>query len=193
MVERNLAKVDVAGSNPVSRSASSDRGRGHSVIAPNVSIQNTLPLKVAPPPPIPPGGGVLFCGGSFFASCTPWISLFGIGRRTQVVRERSAKPLCGGSNPPDASTSWTRLPRQSKSLPVPHPDVPTGRCDVAGEMLDSDRRSCRGGGIGRRTGLKILRAERSVPVQIRPSVRVQWKASCYRYSGRLAQLVRALP
>jgi hypothetical protein len=41
LVERNLAKVDVAGSNPVSRSAL--RGRGHSVIAPNVPI-HTLPL-----------------------------------------------------------------------------------------------------------------------------------------------------
>ena len=41
LVERNLAKVDVAGSNPVSRSAL--RGRGWSVIAPNVSV-NTLPL-----------------------------------------------------------------------------------------------------------------------------------------------------
>ena len=29
LVERNLAKVDVAGSNPVSRSASSDRGKGN--------------------------------------------------------------------------------------------------------------------------------------------------------------------
>ena len=34
LVERNLAKVDVAGSNPVSRSAL--RGRGRSVIAPKV-------------------------------------------------------------------------------------------------------------------------------------------------------------
>ncbi len=41
LVERNLAKVDVAGSNPVSRSAL--RGRGRSVIAPKVPI-NTLPL-----------------------------------------------------------------------------------------------------------------------------------------------------
>ena len=41
LVERNLAKVDVAGSNPVSRSAL--RGRGWSVIAPSVSV-NTLPL-----------------------------------------------------------------------------------------------------------------------------------------------------
>ncbi len=83
MVERNLAKVDVAGSNPVSRSAL--RGRGHSVIAPNVPQIHFL-FKVAPPPPIPPGGGVYFM----------WD---GHRRRTQVVRERSAKPLCTGSNP----------------------------------------------------------------------------------------------
>ncbi len=43
LVERNLAKVDVAGSNPVSRSAL--RGKGHSVIAPNVPVQYTSSLK----------------------------------------------------------------------------------------------------------------------------------------------------
>ena len=44
LVERNLAKVDVAGSNPVSRSVPGHAGTwGHSVIAPNVPI-NTLPL-----------------------------------------------------------------------------------------------------------------------------------------------------
>src|SRR5512137_1780504 len=85
LVERNLAKVDVAGSNPVSRSAL--RGRGHTVIAPDVPKIHFL-LKVAPPPPIPPGGGVYF-----------------LWRRTQVVRERSAKPLCTGSNPVVASAS----------------------------------------------------------------------------------------
>ena len=50
LVERNLAKVDVAGSNPVSRSAL--RGRGWSVIAPNVSV-NTLPLVSGPAAPNP--------------------------------------------------------------------------------------------------------------------------------------------
>jgi hypothetical protein len=41
-----------------------------------------------------------------------------------------------------------------------------------GQASGSELTGCRGGGIGRRTGLKILRAERSVPVQVRPSVRV---------------------
>ena len=84
LVERNLAKVDVAGSNPVSRSAL--RGSRCPVIAPGTFVKHFL-IKVAPPPQIPPGGGVFF-----------W-------RRTQVVRERSAKPLCGGSSPPGASRS----------------------------------------------------------------------------------------
>ena len=43
-----------------------------------------------------------------YQNLDPW-------RRTQVVRERSAKPLCGGSNPPDASKALAaRLPRQEK-------------------------------------------------------------------------------
>jgi hypothetical protein len=43
LVERNLAKVDVAGSSPVSRSVPGDRDRGLPVIAPGVS-QHSLPL-----------------------------------------------------------------------------------------------------------------------------------------------------
>ena len=58
MVECDLAKVEVAGSNPVSRSQEPRR---------------SLP------------------------------GLFNVWRRTQVVRERSAKPLCIGSNPIGAS------------------------------------------------------------------------------------------
>ncbi|MBM2840622.1 MAG: hypothetical protein HW412_1150 [Bacteroidetes bacterium] len=150
---------------------------------------------MAPPPPIPPGGGVLFYEGLFGKS--PW-------RRTQVVRERSAKPLCGGSNPPDASSNSCRRLREKRALQtisllsdyshgfgrVPSSAKP--RCvigrsrendiTVPADSLGSFDRCeekpkdivvlsrCRGGGIGRRTGLKILRAERSVPVQVRPSV-----------------------
>jgi hypothetical protein len=58
VVECDLAKVEVAGSNPVSRSQEPRR---------------SLP------------------------------GLFNVWRRTQVVRERSAKPLCIGSNPIGAS------------------------------------------------------------------------------------------
>ena len=44
--------------------------------------------------------------------------------------------------------------------------VPLGKRSILDRFLKR-----RGGGIGRRTGLKILRAERSVPVQVRPSAR----------------------
>jgi hypothetical protein len=70
VVERDLAKVDVAGSTPVSRSRllffkpGSCRQRG------------------------------LFPHGTL---------AYGQGRGTQVVRERSAKPLCVGSIPTRAS------------------------------------------------------------------------------------------
>jgi hypothetical protein len=57
LVERHLAKVNVAGSSPVSRSALRTRGTWW-------LVRNGLPwvvhflFKIAPPPPIPPGGGV---------------------------------------------------------------------------------------------------------------------------------------
>ena len=67
MVERDLAKVEVAGSTPVSRSS-------------GVSL-----------PAFPtPAAAVL-------------VSPYLVGRGTQVVRERSAKPLCVGSIPTRAS------------------------------------------------------------------------------------------
>ena len=53
LVERNLAKVDVAGSNPVSRSVPLMRDKkGHSVIAPEV-LYKTLPLLSGPAAPNP--------------------------------------------------------------------------------------------------------------------------------------------
>jgi hypothetical protein len=65
VVECDLAKVEVAGSNPVSRSQE--------------------PRRLLP-------------------------GLFNVWRRTQVVRERSAKPLCIGSNPIGASpVDWIEL------------------------------------------------------------------------------------
>ena len=69
MVERNLAKVEVASSTLVSRSIFFDR-------------------------PAPRGW-------TFFARNA---NVFSRGRGTQVVRERSAKPLCVGSIPTRAST-----------------------------------------------------------------------------------------
>ena len=53
---------------------------------------------------------------------------------------------------------------------------------------------CPSGGIGRRTGLKILRVLKPVPVQVRPwapSYLLKNGESNESYNGGLAQLVRA--
>jgi hypothetical protein len=68
VVERDLAKVDVAGSTPVSRSR---------FLSPSLRSADGLFL--------------------------PGTLTYGQGRGTQVVRERSAKPLCVGSIPTRAS------------------------------------------------------------------------------------------
>ena len=65
VVECDLAKVEVAGSTPVSRS--------------------------------------IFCSLLPLAPARVYALSFGSGRGTQVVRERSAKPLCVGSIPTRAS------------------------------------------------------------------------------------------
>ena len=52
LVERNLAKVDVAGSNPVSRSVPFAGQKGLSVIAPTI-LYKTLPLLSGPAAPNP--------------------------------------------------------------------------------------------------------------------------------------------
>ena len=70
MVECDLAKVEVAGSNPVSRS--------------RFLVSNWLVLQRRT--------------GSVSERCSQEQ-----GRGTQVVRERSAKPLCVGSIPTRAS------------------------------------------------------------------------------------------
>src|SRR5205823_11513571 len=83
VVECDLAKVEVAGSTPVSRSI--------------------ILLAVAPRP----GEGLCSQGGHSDS-----------GRGTQVVRERSAKPLCVGSIPTRASkVSASRLPILSRKQP----------------------------------------------------------------------------
>ena len=69
MVECFLAKEDVAGSTPVSRS-------------------NHLPPAIH---------------SSLYSGCALGRSVDSAGRGTQVVRERSAKPLCVGSIPTRAS------------------------------------------------------------------------------------------
>lgn len=77
MVERDLAKVDVAGSTPVSRSRylTSPALAGLFILQVNSAGGLFLPVQL------------IYCSG----------------RGTQVVRERSAKPLCVGSIPTRAS------------------------------------------------------------------------------------------
>ena len=82
VVECNLAKVEVAGSNPVSRSI-------FLISNPFRMVRNPFPQSQAPA-----------VAGSFRA--TPGSSLFR-GGIPKWLRERSAKPRFGGSNPPAAS------------------------------------------------------------------------------------------
>ena len=84
MVECDLAKVEVAGSTPVSRSI--------------------FLLAVAPRP----GEGLCSQGQHKRA--------FNSGRGTQVVRERSAKPLCVGSIPTRASNPLNNFQARRVSL-----------------------------------------------------------------------------
>ena len=87
MVECDLAKVEVAGSNPVSRS---------SFLAPKAE-EGFLSL---------PGlRGILYVAA--VAGERPATADHGLRRGTQVVRERSAKPLCVGSIPTRASSLLT--------------------------------------------------------------------------------------
>jgi hypothetical protein len=83
VVERDLAKVEVAGSTPVSRSS------GASLPTSQASSRDT---------------GKSQC--------------FKQGRGTQVVRERSAKPLCVGSIPTRASSNSGRFPTVNPQLPL---------------------------------------------------------------------------
>src|SRR5579863_9905434 len=76
LVECDLAKVEVAGSNPVSRSRF--------------------------PPPAAHFRGMDISGRQSLR--------YGQGRGTQVVRERSAKPLCVGSIPTRASNVFLHIP-----------------------------------------------------------------------------------
>ena len=79
LVERHLAKVNVAGSNPVSRSV----------------LEDACCLADAPRD--------VSGSKSISSPSYDYRTGFCLWRRTQVVRERSAKPLCGGSSPPGAS------------------------------------------------------------------------------------------
>ncbi len=100
VVECNLAKVEVAGSNPVSRSIDS-RGLAPWLVQVIIGIverwieENLIPRSVAP-----------------LATFLFWAR----GGIPKWLRERSAKPRFGGSNPPAAS-----IFPQSFYLPKPHP------------------------------------------------------------------------
>jgi hypothetical protein len=86
VVECNLAKVEVAGSNPVSRSI--------------FSISPTLRFNWSPSPDFQSPARA--CDGFFLGP-----GVFGsLGGIPKWLRERSAKPRFGGSNPPAASISF---------------------------------------------------------------------------------------
>ena len=94
MVECDLAKVEVAGSTPVSRSMI------FLAVAPRAERGYALRAST---------------GGHSYS-----------GRGTQVVRERSAKPLCVGSIPTRASNTL----KETKAHPqhfLGYPDVPVRR------------------------------------------------------------------
>ena len=93
LVEHHLAKVGVAGSSPVSRSClQAVQGRCGCGSA-------TVPAQ-EPPLGRRPRSRALSCR-----------------RRSQVVRQRSAKPPFGGSNPPGASGNpWNKSPLHSADV-----------------------------------------------------------------------------
>ncbi len=88
VVECNLAKVEVAGSNPVSRSIFLFLAHFRMIRSPFPQFQ--IPAGI----------------GSFFTQ--PGFSLLR-GGIPKWLRERSAKPRFGGSNPPAASIFFPRL------------------------------------------------------------------------------------
>ena len=72
-------------------------------------FKSRFPLKIMPHEsfPVNPGNHDLVIPRLAASGRYMWRGIFlkGSWRRTQVVRERSAKPLCGGPNPPGASTA----------------------------------------------------------------------------------------
>ena len=84
-------------------------------------------------------------------------------RRTQVVRERSAKPLCSGSNPLGASKNCgMRLPAGRQGLSI----ADFFKIYNLILAIRNSQLACRDGGIGRRTGLKILCPAKGVRVRV---------------------------
>ncbi|KAF0185596.1 MAG: hypothetical protein FD164_161 [Nitrospirae bacterium] len=85
LVEHNLAKVGVAGSNPVARSITIKQEVRSQKQKVNKRTKEKLFLSLC-------------------TSCLSFLAFFIKWRRTQVARGRSAKPLFSGSNPLVAST-----------------------------------------------------------------------------------------
>ena len=141
--------------------------RGHSVIAPNVPIKYTSSLKWPRRPQSHQVAGFCFYGMATYPSGKGEVC------KTFMHRFESDRRLYDAW-PPQRFICFLQ----------------SGYCGVVGNVRVTQHGlmlHCRGGGIGRRTGLKILRAARSVWVQVPSSVRR------LGFKGRLAQLVRALP
>src|SRR5207248_3722211 len=100
-----LAKVEVAGSNPVSRSRKSlyffDHKGAKAEIFLLVSSASLWFSRLR----APLDESRTFDGSAVERNVPPFDLLSSEGRGTQVVRERSAKPLCVGSIPTRASNT----------------------------------------------------------------------------------------
>src|SRR5437868_2162531 len=104
VVECDLAKVEVAGSNPVSRS------RKISLFSTTKAPRRRFPLISSASLwfnrlRAPFDESRTFDGSAVERNVPPFDLLSSEGRGTQVVRERSAKPLCVGSIPTRASNT----------------------------------------------------------------------------------------
>ena len=147
LVERHLAKVNVAGSNPVSRSLSS-ANRHYSLTAHIPAVaEMALPLEQ------------LFVAGfsisaGAFPSLAPYPSGKGEVCKTFMRRFESARRLNIMQN--------VKLRMKKCSL-----------CEIFFKFFIFDfYLFCRGGETGRRTGLKILFSARRVPVRFRSPAQV---------------------
>ncbi len=139
--------------------------RGLSVIAPNVSCKIHFLLKWPRRPQSHQVAGFCFTQNEEVVMAS-YPSGKGEVCKTFMRRFESARRL------------WVWLP--DRPLSGRFNPVSSFRTCIHQEPIADTAFRCRqsrGGGIGRRTGLKILRAERSVPVQVRPSVRVQSRLS----------------
>ncbi len=150
LVERNLAKVDVAGSNPVSRSVPWQRDRERRQSRP--SFRYTSSCEVPRRPQSHQAAGL-------FLRRLP-------RRRSQVAKAEVCKTSIHRFD------SDRRLTKNAHERPSPMGVLlygPPGT-GLHSTICLGTLRPCRGGGIGRRKGLKILWTARSVRVQVPPPV-----------------------